>query len=388
MENNGKKETAGAMLLAAACVIQTFLMWNMYEWYEIFAPFATLISFLFLVIIFRCLVPIKDAIKDRYFILMAAACVVAAINLFVADSGKGAWLTVADLLLVIYLSDKIRFSRAITGFFCIYIGFYFYYWTYDVKGYFKGYNTNYGGLVLICGFVFAVTGLLMFYDKLKEREKAGSRFLFAFIVFMFAWGYNIIAWYRARCALLGLVTYAVLLLVPVKVWRNRIFYTFVTFLVTAGAIITSLLYVWLGKFIAAFGVRVFYKDIISGRDEIWADLWSAFAAAPITGIGSSYHINVDWMGGMFEVHNGLLDILIVHGIIVFAVVIFMLIRCLLGLREAAADSVVAKSAVSAVFAILAASFMENFFIVPPFLLCTFALIAIARSVCYNKHSNK
>ena len=101
---------------------------------------------------------------------------------------------------------------------------------------------------------------------------------------------------------------------------------------------------------------------------------------PLTGIGSSYKINVDWMGGMFEVHNGLLDILIVHGAVVFAITIFMLVKRLLSLREKAGSDPVARSATAAVFAILAASFMENFFIVPPFLLCTLVLIAMAGSV--------
>lgn len=391
MEKNSiceKRITGGNIAVFLACFILTVSLWNEYSWYEAIAPYGTLISFFFLVAAFLCYIPLKQAITDKYFILIAITGAVAAANLFIVDSGKGAWLTAADLLIVIYLADKIKLSDTFIGIFCTYIGFYFFYWTYDVKGYFKGYNTNYGGLVLITGFVFAVTGFIIFHNRLKRTEKAGARFLFAFILFMFVWGYNIIAWYRARCALIGLVVFAVLLAVPAKVWKNRLFYTLLTIMMTFGAIAVSLIYVWLGRFVASIDIRIFYKDIISGRDEIWGDLWNAFLKSPITGIGSSYRINVDWMGGMFEVHNGLLDILIVHGVIVFGVTVFLLIKCLLGLREAAAQSIIARSAVSAVFAILAASFMENFFIVPPFLLCTLALIAIARSVCYNELLNK
>ena len=372
--------TAGNLALFAAIVILTVALWNEYVWYEAIAPYGTLISFVFLAISFLCYVPLRQAVTDRYFILVAAACAVAAANLFIVGSGKGAWLTAADVLIMIYLSDKIKLSDSLIALFCIYLGFYFFYWTYDVKGYFKGYNTNYGGLVLITGFVFAVTGFIIFHERLKQTEVAGARFLFGFILFMFVWGYNIIAWYRARCAFLGLAVFAVLLIIPSKIWKNKVFYTAVTLMMTLGAIAVSLVYVWLGRFIAAFNVRIFYKDIISGRDEIWADLWNAFLKSPLTGIGSSYRKNVDWMGGMFEVHNGLLDILIVHGVIVFGVTVFLLIRSLMKLREEAARSIVARSAISAVFAILAASFMENFFIVPPFLLCTLVLIAIAGSV--------
>ena len=391
MENGNiseKRIIAGNMVLFGACVILTVSLWNEYTWYEAVAPYGTLIAFVFLVVTFLCYIPIKQAITDKFFILITAACIIAAANLFIVDSGKGAWLTAADVLIAIYLADRIKLPDTFVGLFCTYIGFYFFYWTYDVKGYFKGYNTNYGGLVLITGFVFAVTGFIIFRERLKTTEKAGARFLFAFILFMFVWGYNIIAWYRARCALIGLVVFAVLLAVPAGVWKNRVFYTLITVVMTFGAIAVSLVYVWLGHFAAAIDIRIFYKDVISGRNEIWADLWNAFIKSPLTGIGSSYRINVDWMGGMFEVHNGLLDILIVHGIIVFAVTVFLLIRTLLGLREAAAQNIKSRSAVSAVFAILAASFMENFFIVPPFLLCTLALIAIARSVCYNELLNK
>ncbi|MBQ6575121.1 MAG: O-antigen ligase family protein [Lachnospiraceae bacterium] len=386
MERNdisSKKIMTGNALLISAIVLLATALWNEYSWYEKAAPLATLVSFVFLVGMFFCYVDIREAVADREFYIMAAGIAIAAVNIFLSGSGKGAWLTAADVLLAAYLAGRVRFSPKLMCFIYAYVGFYFYYWTFDVKGYFKGYNTNYGGLVLITGFVFAITGLVAFYERLKQTEKGGARFLFFFILFMFAWGYNIIAWYRARCAFLGLVVFAVLLLIPSRFWKNRVFYTFLSIAMTAGAIAISLLYVWLGRYTDSFGIRIFYKDIMSGRDVIWADLWNAFMRMPLTGIGSNYKINVDWMDGVFEVHNGLLDILIVHGVFVFAAVLILLVKRLLDLHKNVSEDRTARTAVSAVFAIFAASFMENFFIVPPFLLCTLALIAIAGSVCYN-----
>ncbi len=375
-----KKESYGNVSLIAAVVVLSIALWNEYSWYEAIAPLATLISFVFLVITFFCYVPLREAVRDRDFWIMAAAAVIAGVNILVIGSGKGAWLTAADVLIVSYLADKVKLSGKTIWFVLAYTGFYFYYWTFDVKGYFKGYNTNYGGLILITGFVFAITGISAFRRKLKESEKGGAAFLMGFTVFMFAWGYNIIAWYRSRCALLGLVVFTLLVIVPEKWWKSRVFYSCLVYLMTIGSIAVSLLYVWLGRFSDRFAIRIFYKDIISGRNEIWSDLWGAFLKSPVTGIGSSYTINVDWMGGVFEVHNGFLDILIVHGVIVFAAVAYLLIKRLLALHERIRSDRTAVLAVSGVFAILATSFMENFFIVPPFLLCTLVLIAIARSV--------
>ena len=375
-----RKMMYGSVLLVAAVVIETVLMWNEYVWYEFFAPYGTLISLFFLVAVFFCYSDIKEVLSDPFFYLAAAGSLTAGINLVIIGSNKGAWLTATDLLIVIYLADRVRLPRPLIWFSCAYTGFFFFYWTFDVKGFFKGYNTNYGGLVLITGFVFAVTGLVAFRERLKKTEEKGKKFLSFFIVFMFVWGYNIIAWYRARCALLGLVVFGILLIVPVRIWKRRAFYMFVTISMTAGAIVISVVYVILGFLREFVEIRIFYKNIISGRNEIWADLWHEFVKMPLTGIGSSYVIHVDWMDSVFEVHNGLLDILIVHGIIVFAITCFMLIHRLVKLWRRACESVVARSAVCAVFAILAASFMENFFIVPPFLLCTLVLIAIAGSV--------
>ena len=377
LRDREKRIKAANVAIIASFVIQTILLWNEYTWYEVFAPYGTVFLFLFLVA--GVFAYADRGIRDKGLWIVAAVAVVALVNILIVDSGKGAWFTAVDVAITVYLADKVRFSKILSWFCLLYTGFYFFYWTYDVKGYFKGYNTNYGGLVLITGFVFAVTLLIGVRQRLKSASNIGYRFLTFFIPFMFAWGYNIIAWYRARCALLGLVTFTLLLLIPVKVWKNRICYTLLTVGATMGAIVISLVYVWLGRYASAFDVRIFYKDIISGRDAIWADLWSAFLHSPLTGIGSSYKLKAEWMGGMFEVHNGLLDILIVHGVIVFVCICGMLIHRLLGLRQYV-DNIVSRSAVAAVFAILAASFMENFFIVPPFLTAVLALIAIARSV--------
>ena len=366
--------------IAMSFVLHTILLWNEYTWYETFVPYGTVFLFVFLVIAVFAYADTPAALfRDKALIVVATVAAVALINIVLTGSGKGAWFTAVDVALVVYLADKIRFSKILVWFMLLYTGFYFFYWTFDVKGYFTGYNTNYGGLVLITGFVFAVTLLLTCHQRLKAASNPGYRFLVVFIPFCFVWAYNIIAWYRARCALLGFVVFTVLMLVPAKVWKNRIFYTVITLGVTLGAVIISVVYVWLGRYADVFDVRIFYKDIISGRDAIWSELWSAFLARPLTGIGSSYKLSVEWMGGMFEVHNGLLDILIVHGLIVFICICAMLVQRLLALRTLTGN-IVARSATAGVFAILAASFMENFFIVPPFLTATLALIAIARSV--------
>lgn len=376
MENQNqvfqKRIKIGNIAFVCGILILTIGCWNEYSWYEVMAPLGTLISFIFLGVTLLCYVDIRTLVFDKMFILMVAADVVTLVHLFIVGSGKGAFLTVCDLLLVLYLTEKIILPKKARIFLMCYIGFYFLYWTIDVKGYFKGYNTNYGGLVLITGFVFAIMAVFCLRDELIKRGKQKLSYVsYVLLVILIAIGYNIIAWYRARCALLGFIVYLVLIICPKKMWKNKVLYALLRWALTFGAIIISLVYVFLGK--NDFTIEIFYKNIISGREEIWAELWNAYLHSPFLGIGSSYKMQIPWMDGMFEVHNGLLDILFVHGLSVFAIVMVMLLGLLKRLGAYAAESMPQKCALSGMYAILAASFMENFFIVPPFLLCFMVL---------------
>ena len=379
MVKSDRRISAGNMAILGAVLVLTTAEWHLYSWYEAVAPYGTIIASIGLITALFCYVDIKEMLKDPAFLLMCAADAIALVNLFIVGSGKGAILTVADFLLILYLSNKIKLSGKQVIISVCYLGFFFLYWTFDVKGYFKGYNTNYGGLVLISGFFFAIYALeYLRYYLVEVKGKKNAKWLILLTLYFFVWGYNIIAWYRSRCALLGLMMFAVLMLIPLKVWKNKAFYYTVTIGTTAGAVLFSLLYVWLGVMKDTFRIQIFYKDIISGREEIWSELWGAFIKQPVTGIGSSYEMQLDWLGGMFEVHNGLLDILIVHGIAVFAVTIVFIIKRFLELHESAVSGHLNKCAMAAVFAMMMPAFMENYIIVPPFSLILLILMSVAR----------
>ena len=376
-QNKTKQNIAGISFLAAVLII-TVGCWNEITWYQAMAPYGTLIAFVSLAVCFFALVPIKEALKDPVFYLMAAAALAAFINLILIHSNMGAILTICDLLLVLYLANKLVLNERLKLILAVYIGFHFFYWTFDVKGYFKGYNTNYGGLVLLTGFIFAFISCRYLKDFLiaKGHEKA-AKYLYIWDIWMFIWGYNIISWYRARCALFGYLVFGLLLLLPAKLWQKKWLYALLCGGVTAGSVIFSWVYIWISSLGTDFSINLFYKEAISGREAIWAELWQEFIKHPITGIGSSYVMKLDWMEGMFEVHSGLLDILIVHGIFAFIVVCALLIKRLFALREDAIASPMGKIIMAGAMAMLSASFLENFFIVPPFTLCFMLLLCFA-----------
>lgn len=418
-----KRHLIGNISIIACIVFMAIGYWNMYDWYLALNPYGTLIAGIALSVTFFAYVDIKDAIKDPVFYLMVIVDAATLLNLFLVQSRYGALLTVFDLALMLYLVNIVIFSDRQMILISAFLGFFFFYWTFDVKGYFKGYNTNYGGLVLMTGFIFFFVAFMYlrkyvanrreYYsecikktdrkedsnaksesnqgtasnqDSLKDNDiykkqhikyKRLGIAITVWSVWMFAWGYNIISWYRARCALLGLVVFLILLILPRKVWEKKWLYNAMTIAVTVGAIAISGIYVWLGEVKDKFSIQIFYKDILSGREAVWKELWQEFLSKPITGIGSAYEIKLEWMEGVFEVHNGLLDILFVHGIFVFIVILLLLIKRLFAMRERVVSDAagIEKVKMAGVISILIISFMENCFIVPPFLLCLMILMS-------------
>ncbi len=382
-----KRKNAGCILLLAAIFIMTASEWNVYEWYTLLSPYGTVFSSLALMACFFCCVNLRDALKDPVFYLMAATDLMALINLFLVHSHFGAILTIADLMLILYLANKMALPKRLMIPATALLSFYFFYWTIDVKGYFKGYNTNYGGLILISGFCFLMILIEYLREWIRERstEKYGiwKWILLILQLFFIALGYNIIAWYRSRCALAGWVLAVLLILLPKKVWESRVFYFITCVALTFGSVLFSALYVWLGKLGDLFQVRVFYKDILSGREELWNELWGAYLKQPLTGIGSAYEMKVDFMRGAFEVHSGLLDILFVHGLAVFLFACVFLLHRLLRVRPVVAKDPVGKYIFAGMAAMLITSFFENFVIVPPFSLIFLLLFALMNGRAEN-----
>ena len=382
----------GNYIIIAGILVITTLEWHMFDWYQMFTAYGTLITFFALAGAFFCYVNIKDALKDKLFWVMVATDIIALANLFIIGSSKGSILVVVDMMLIIYLADKMKYTEKQTYFVLAYIAFFFFYWTIDVKGYFKGYNTNYGGLILITGFAFLMILMQVFNDKLiyKYGEYLGEygkalgrkswikRFFWYPIVYLFfiALAFNIISWYRSRTALMGLIALLAIMVIPRKVLVNKVVYAIISVMTTVGAVGFAGLYIFLGRLGDGEGVQLFYKSIISGRNEIWSELITEFLKQPLTGIGSSYEMKLDYMAGMIEAHSAMIDILVVHGIVVFIILCGLLLYRVLCLRKQTGECSVGKAVFAALVCMLVTGFFENYYIVQPFSLILLSLFMI------------
>ena len=95
-------------------------------------------------------------------------------------------------------------------------------------------------------------------------------------------------------------------------------------------------------------------------------------------------MKLDWMEGLFEVHSGLLDILIVHGLVVFIITCTFLIFRLFWIRESCVRFLTAKVAMAGIYSMLFTAFMENYIIVAPFSLMLLMLFAYIGGIRKDK----
>ncbi len=349
------------ILLAAVLFCGCFVS---QEIYAVTAKYASLVSFAAFTALFfshrnpfRCLFE-----RDMEFLLMAAADLLTLLNLFLIHSNKGAFLTVVNLLMAVYLADKVNFTRRQAMIFSGCMTVFLIPWFAFVKW---EYNFNMAGLVFM---MLTVMGIL-FLEFVKEVY--AMPYMGWIQILLCATGTLYTILYHSRCAMAGMFLFMIFLTCGKIIQKNRAIKRMIIIMTTAGSIVFTLFYVWLGSL--SVEITFLYKSILSGREEIWGELWQALLEKPVTGIGSAYQMKSFFI---FEVHNGLFDILAVHGIPVFLLVIFLLVRKMWLCPSGREQTAVVRIAQSGIFAMLFVSFFENFFIVPPYLLLFFFLFTI------------
>ena len=349
------------------CALFAYLYLSSFMLQEVYAattPYATLIIFVLMTaVLFGLFNPVKR-LKERDVELIAAflAALIGALNLFLIGSNKGAALIVADNALLLYLAGKVPLSERCRHFICA-VGISMMLPWYSVVRWY--YNFNMAGLAFIT--LMVMGELLMEYAKNNFELyylKYAQGLLFA-VTLLFT------ICYHARSAALCVLAFGVVWLILPKLSESRLYYILPA-AVTAGSLAFTLIYTAIG--LRGMEIRILYKDLLSGRQDIWRELWGAFLSRPLTGIGSSYKIKSFFI---FEVHNGLLDILVVHGILVFALIVFLLLKRLLELKGAGYAFYPEKRlAAAGIYCYLFASFFENCFIVPPYCFIVFFLFEV------------
>ncbi|MBQ9549351.1 MAG: hypothetical protein IJU87_00925 [Lachnospiraceae bacterium] len=336
--------------------------------YSVIAPYETLVMLIGTVVIYIMLTCAeRESFLKRDPVTLAgiAAVIIAPLNLFILGSRKGAMLVVFDLVLMLTLvirgmelSGRVKRICAFSGAVLMLLWYPVVRWDY-------GFNT--------AGFVFLL--LLIFGELLLEYVKndLDMDYLKYVQLLFFPTSILLAVCYQARSAALSMAVFGITYLIAPVICEKRLLYNIWIGLFTLGSLIFTALYSFLGS--SGWNVRILYKDVLSGRELIWTELWREFLKLPLTGIGSSYEMKSFFM---FEVHNALFDILAVHGILVFICILYLLVKALCRLFSRDIRFCPDKRiAFAGVYTLMLQSFFENGFIVTPYSLVFFVLLLIA-----------
>ena len=389
-----RRVRTGNIILYVSVVLLLVANWNSFKLYETMKSMNAKIAAFVLFIVFLCVCDLKEVIKDKLFYLTVIINAIAVINLFVLGTGKYAIFPIFDLTMTLYLIDKIKLTKAELLISASFFAAFFIYWTIDVKGYFKGYSINYGGLVLIAGFVFLI--FLEEYLKYVINKYNGDNIAVLFIkkysyivttleILTFALGYKIISWYRSRTAFFALVFFAIILIIPRKIYSKKIVYYILTAMIIIGGFLLPAVYVYIGNRVNPIDYQMFYKTIFDGRFTIWPDIFNIYKNFPLTGIGTIYTANEAYRPGLLDTCNAFIDLLVVYGPFVSTMTLAMLYIRLVQFGKSVVDNHFSKLGFAMVATMLVASYGESMIIEVPFMfLFMYAFCYMNNTPCENE----
>ena len=386
---------------AIGSMLLLILNWNEYNLYQTFVKYNDCIYALIITI--TLLLYFADSLleiikSDKVLWLIIGINVLAFLLLLIGGRGVRTFVLLYDLTISLYIAYKSHISlrtNRILGIICVIIAGFFIYWTIDVKGYFKGYSINYGGLVLLSGFVFliiVVEYLKSLYLQIKS-DNSIIRFIQShryYLIFgeigLFIISWKIMSYYRSRTAFFSMICFAILLALPWEIIRKKVVYYSITIASIAGGFVIPALYLFLGRSITnPQDYELFYKPVFSDRISIWPQLFDLFKSFPITGIGTLYMKDASpYRDGMLDTCNSFINLYVYYGAIVATLVIVLLAIVVLKMYDNVNKNPLSKVAYAGVISFIVAAYFESFFTTVPFMAVFIMAIIMIRTLSEEK----
>jgi len=325
-----------------------------------------LISVLLIVVFLNHINWIKQ-LKNRDWVLMliAIGLGLSLVNAKIACSGYGIVLNIISLFLILYMADKVRLHRAC--YFLISLVCLVCFLTWVGCGS-RGYNENMAAMIILILAVGIMPGFALFVHG-KRCEKAYPFFVILITVIAFAQAWEL----RARGILVGIVVIWLLtILIPGCVWGCKWRYRIFVAGLIGGSILIPVSYVWLWNR-RALMFQMLGKSLYTGRQTVWEQFILAFIKEPWTGIGSDILRKIP-NALLTEVHNGLLHVLVIYGVCIFAITALLLFLVFERARIIGMGALVSRQNAYLAVGLMVSSYFENYIVMPAFNIIFFLLL--------------
>lgn len=293
--------------------------------------------------------------KNKDLIIITLLLVIIGINLIIVKSGFGAYFTAANFALIFYTSDKLVLTKKqvliLSG---IYMLMLLYWLVILYPSYFGSYdasfalNTNGAATFSIYTGLCALIFLQFFYEKNAWIELP--------VILLFVRLIRLALWHRARGAFIILTCFIFLYYILKGLFvKSKLWYIVLITASTIGSLVFVFTYTLLGKTGFNMFIPIFYKNIFSGRENIWYEFFTYFKEKPLTGIGTNLTIESFFE---FNVHNAMYDILVIHGIIVFIMTMYFVFKRFISFREKALNNKIILMALCILISVFFESFID------------------------------
>ncbi len=323
--------------------------WTFPGFYHVTEIYNTSIVFAALILLFFNNIHWIKALKsgDMMLWVMGVTLCIALLNLFIIGSNKGCFLIIADFLLIWYIAPHIKFTDLQKKVSAVFFLLMFISWFLYDRAF--SYNSNTGATVT----VFTFFGAMILLTKITSRKEIYGFFIVISVIRVV----TLVLWHLARGAFIALFLFLFFFYVGIKFFvRKKWAYTALMVFMTLGSLFFVSIYVVLGGTGFNMQLPFFYKNIFSGREQIWYEVWDILKGQIFFGIGSGRRLKSFFE---YNIHNAMYDILAVYGLTVFVGSMILLWTRLREIRSALINLEPEKlCAASALFSIFIESFID------------------------------
>ncbi len=371
MISNKKLATVVNLICVFLMVLILFFATAYEGLYMFCAKYSSLVLFFVLMGFFVTNVNIIKLLKEKNLdiYILGIGGVLVPIFLWMAESRWGALFTAWNIMLIFYLADKVKlgFKQIIPLYIVMAVVLFEFLILYP-----KTYNPNSSGMSIFFLFFLAMIAL----SKIKEMKPMKYIYSVIHILLLGVVFYEIVL-YRARTATLGLILFELLWLFLYKGFGKKKWFTY---LVISGLTLGDLAFTGFYIYMSTrfdYKMPIFNKRIMTGRQYAWIDFWKGFFSRPLTGIGSDFDKMMPNGSGL-EAHNSLLSLLAVHGIILFAIMLYFIVKYLA--KSMLQMEITALNAImmAALLSLFVVSVFENALVAGQY-----ATVALVIAITYN-----
>lgn len=371
--NSSKKSSFLNYFSMILLSIFILLCWVSHDFYNKFVPYASPFMSLFLCTLFFANINLWEQLKKKELelYLIIGGVLLAGINMLLIKSNWGAIFSIGNTFLFLYLADKIKLSKKMLSIPLITCSMVFLFWIIIKRPTFNNcdFNSNGSAFIMFALGMVSLSGWCFLLEKHSIKPRSWTIAVITLAIILGIESYQL----HARGSLLGVLGFLfVYFVLPKKPWT--------VYLVFACSIFFPLLYILLWKSGWIPTIPVLDKRIFSGRETFWNEFFIVFSQHPITGIGSNFEYMVPKSAPYYEVHHALLNILFVHGLPVFLLMLYLWIKRLKEVFSRKSihtgSSCLLPIGISALYGMMVIGTFENFYIAAPFNMIYFIILSM------------